>query len=116
MLHLCEGPELRTHFWKDREEKKKAQHPVGFKPMTPCSTSMCSTAVQQPLHYLSEQPYSCNLEYYHWCVFLQEAFVRNPDPGTDPNANDPIPKLLFSAKKAIRGSARSIFDITEKPF
>ena len=29
MLHLHEGPELRTHFWWDREEKK-AQYPAGF--------------------------------------------------------------------------------------
>ena len=33
MLHLCEGPELRTFFWEDWEEKKD-QHPAGFGPTT----------------------------------------------------------------------------------
>ena len=32
VLHLYEGPDLRTHYWLDREEKKKAQHLEGFKP------------------------------------------------------------------------------------
>ena len=48
VLHLPEGPELRTHFLQDREEKKKAQdsnpHPKEF-----CSACVCSTAELQPL-------------------------------------------------------------------
>ena len=34
VLHLCEGPELRTHNWWDREGKKKTQQLEGFKPTT----------------------------------------------------------------------------------
>ena len=33
-MHLHEGPELRPHLWENREEKKKAQHLVGFEPTT----------------------------------------------------------------------------------
>ena len=33
-LLIREVPELRTHYWQDREEKKKAQQPAGFEPMT----------------------------------------------------------------------------------
>ena len=34
MLHLYAGPELRSHYWLDREDKKKAQHLMGFEPTT----------------------------------------------------------------------------------
>ena len=33
VLSLHEGPELRRHYREDRE-KKQAQHPSGFEPMT----------------------------------------------------------------------------------
>ena len=33
-MYLLEGPELRMHYWEDREEKKKAQDPAGFEPTT----------------------------------------------------------------------------------
>ena len=45
---LFEGPELRTHYWEDAEEKK-AQHPAGFKPATSMLWGVRSTAVLQPL-------------------------------------------------------------------
>ena len=48
VLHLLKGPELRKHFWEDREEKK-AQHPVGFEPTTSLLRGMHSTAEVQPL-------------------------------------------------------------------
>ena len=34
VLHLHEGLVLMTHYWNDREEKKKAQYPTGFEPTT----------------------------------------------------------------------------------
>ena len=41
---------------KEREEKerKKAQHLIGFKPMTSLSQRVCSTAVLQPLPRFNE--------------------------------------------------------------
>ena len=48
MLPLLEGPELMTHNWEDREEKK-AQHPAGFKPTTSLLWGVRSVAVLQPL-------------------------------------------------------------------
>ena len=53
VLHLLEGPELRTHYWEDREEKK-AQHPAGFEPTTSLLRGVLSTAVPQPLPFLFE--------------------------------------------------------------
>ena len=35
----------------DREDKKKAQHPAAFAPMTSLSRGVCSTTVLQPLPY-----------------------------------------------------------------
>ena len=43
------GTWLRTHYWLDREEKKKAQHPTGFESMTSLPWGICSTAVLHPL-------------------------------------------------------------------
>ena len=37
------------NYLSDREEKKKAQHPVGFEPTTSMLWGMCSTAVVQQL-------------------------------------------------------------------
>ena len=34
MLHLFVGHDLRSHYWLDSEEKKKAQHLMGFEPST----------------------------------------------------------------------------------
>ena len=47
MLHLLEVPELRTHYWWNREEKI-AQHQAGFKPTTSLSWGARSTTVLQP--------------------------------------------------------------------
>ena len=49
VVHLFEGPELRTHYWEDREENAKAQHPVGFKLTTSLLRGVRSTAVLQLL-------------------------------------------------------------------
>ena len=48
VLHLLEGPELRTRYWEDRKEKK-VQHLVEFKPTTTLLRGLRSTTVQQPL-------------------------------------------------------------------
>ena len=56
VLHLHEGPELRTHCWLDREEKKKDQHPSGLEPTTSrvllrrCVCWRCATTTA---HYLT---------------------------------------------------------------
>ena len=47
-MPLLKGPELRTHYCEDREEKK-AQHQVGFEPATSLLRGMRSTPVLQPL-------------------------------------------------------------------
>ena len=51
MLTLHEGPELWTHYWLDREQKK-AKCPTGFKPTTSLSWGVCSTVVLQPLPFV----------------------------------------------------------------
>ena len=51
MLHLLRGPDLRTHYWEQRWEKK-VQLLVGFKPMIPLSQGVHSTAVLRPLPQL----------------------------------------------------------------
>ena len=61
MLYLLEGPELRMHDWKDREEKK-AQRLAGFEPTTSLLLGMRSTAVLQLLTILLRPKYLAKLK------------------------------------------------------
>ena len=53
MLHLIEGPELRTHYRKDRIDKRRkkptTQQDSNPWPLEFCSAGECSTAMLQPL-------------------------------------------------------------------
>ena len=49
VLHLLEGPELRTHHTERIEKRKNAQRPAGFEPTTSLLRGVRSTAVLQPL-------------------------------------------------------------------
>ena len=47
MLHILEGPVLRTHYWW--KKKRKAQHLAVIEPMTSLLRGVRSTTVLQPL-------------------------------------------------------------------
>ena len=51
-FHLFEGPEFRTHYREDREEKR-AQRPAGFKPPTFLLRGVCFTSLLQTLPCLN---------------------------------------------------------------
>ena len=48
VLHLLKGPELKMHYWEDREEKK-SPHSEGFELTISLLWGVRSTAVLQPL-------------------------------------------------------------------
>ena len=71
VLHLCEGPELRRHYWQDRKEKKKAKHPAEFEPTTSrvllCRRALyrCATTAAQSGHMQCSQKIWWKLSPFH---------------------------------------------------